>query len=118
MRDQAHENGYAKALGSLGIDWVKTRPIPKTNASSFPEVTKHLDLGPQGKQHSFCPDSLSQAGRVFPGLDKDLLALVQQTTEMEMAEVTGRWGTMTDKQVAARARGVVARRNGGPAQPT
>jgi len=29
-------------------------------------------------------------------MDKDLLALVQQTAEMDMAEVTGRWGTITD----------------------
>ncbi len=52
-------------------------------------MTKLLDLGPQSKQHSFSPDNLSQAGRVFPGLDKDLLALVQQTTEMELPRSPG-----------------------------
>jgi len=130
VRDQAHENAYAKALESLGIDWGKTLPIPKTNASSFPEVKKLLDLGLQSKQFSFSLDNLSEAGRIFqglspsgdgttlsadeqapagvpleiatermeefsPGLDKDLLALVQQTAEMEMAEVTGEWGALT-----------------------
>jgi Mn-containing catalase len=37
VRDQAHENAYAKALESLGVDWNKTLPIPKTNAEAFPE---------------------------------------------------------------------------------
>ena len=39
VRDQAHENAFAKALESLGVDWGKALPIPKTNAERFPEVT-------------------------------------------------------------------------------
>ena len=38
VRDQAHENAFAKALESLGVDG-KALPIPKTNAERFPEVT-------------------------------------------------------------------------------
>lgn len=43
--DQAHENAFAKALESLGVNWGKVLPIPKTNAEQFPEVKKLLDQG-------------------------------------------------------------------------
>ena len=45
VRDQAHENGYAKALETLGVQWNTLLPIPKTNAERFPEVKELLDLG-------------------------------------------------------------------------
>ena len=130
VRDQAHENAYAKALETLGVDWGKTLPIPKTNAEKFPEVKKLLELGLQNKQYSFNADDLSEAGRIFqgvspsgdgsvltaseqmpqgvpltiasermeefsPGLDKDLLALLQATAEMEMAEVQQFFGPVS-----------------------
>ena len=44
VRDPAHENAYANALESLGVDWGRTLPIPKTNAEKFPEVKKLVDL--------------------------------------------------------------------------
>ncbi|MBW0113399.1 manganese catalase family protein, partial [Pseudonocardia sp. KRD-182] len=121
VRDQAHENAYAKALESLGIDWGKTLPIPKTNAERFPEVKKLLDQGLHLKQFTFSADDLSEAGKIYrgeapasigggrlttevmpegfpmdiaaerpeefgPGLDPDLLALVQATAELELAD--------------------------------
>ncbi|MET0188795.1 MAG: manganese catalase family protein, partial [Pseudonocardia sediminis] len=123
VRDQAHENAYAKALEALGVDWGKLLPIPKTNAEKFPEVKTLLDQGLQSKQYTFSLDQLSEAGRIFqgdspskdgtkltteqapvgvpydiaaerpeefgPGLDADLLALVQATAEMEMATAPG-----------------------------
>jgi len=127
VRDQAHENGYAKALETLGIDWRKTLPIPKTNAERFPEVKKLVDLGLQSKQYTFDIDGKSEAGKIFqgtspsgdgtelssteqapkgapstisperleefsPGLDKDLLALIQQTAEMELADIESFYG--------------------------
>jgi len=135
VRDQAHENAYAKALESLGVDWNKTLPIPKTNAERFPEVKKLLDLELQSKQYTFSLDNLSEAGRIFqgvspskdrtvltateqmpqgvpltiasermeefsPGLDADLLALLQATAEMEMAEVSVDFGPLTAKGAA------------------
>jgi len=36
VQDQAHENTYAKALETLGVDWGQLLPIPKTNAQAFP----------------------------------------------------------------------------------
>ncbi len=135
VRDQAHENAYAKALETLSVDWGKTLPIPKTNAEKFPEVKKLLDLGLQSKQYSFSLDNLSEAGRIFqgvspskdgtmltadeqapqgfaqtvaaermeefsPGLDADLLALLQATAEMEMAQVQVDFGPLTEKGAA------------------
>ena len=130
VRDQAHENAYAKALGSLGVDWGKVLPIPKTNAERFPEVKKLLDLGLQSKQYTFSLDDLSEAGRIFqgvspskdgtvlvadeqmpqgvpltiavermeefsPGLDADLLQLLQATAEMELAGTQLSYGPLT-----------------------
>ncbi|MGO4254611.1 manganese catalase family protein [Paenarthrobacter sp. TAF1] len=117
VRDQAHENAYAKALESLGVNWGKVLPIPKTNAEQFPEVKKLLDLGLQSVQYTFSADNLSEAGKLYrgaspsndgtelsteqmpdgfpmtmsaerkeefaPGLDPELLALIQATAEQE-----------------------------------
>jgi Mn-containing catalase len=138
VRDQAHENAYAKALETLGVDWSKTLPIPKTDAERFPELKKLLELGLQSKQYSFSLDNLSEAGRIFqgvspsgdgtvltaseqapqgvpitiaaermeefsPGLDKDLLALLQATAEMEMAEVQLSYGPVSPEGAAPAA---------------
>ncbi|MWV48916.1 manganese catalase family protein [Rathayibacter sp. VKM Ac-2803] len=127
VRDQAHENAYAKALETLGIDWKKTLPIPKTNAEKFPEVKKLLDLGLQSKQYTFDLEGASEAGKIFrgaspsndgtdleskeqapegvpsviaperfeeyaPGLDPDLLKLIQTTAEMELDEISSFYG--------------------------
>ena len=127
VRDQAHENAYAKALETLGVDWNKALPIPKTNAEAFPEVKQLTDMGLHSKQFTFSADNLSEAGRIYqgvspsgdgsvlladeqmpegvpltiatermeefsPGLDKDLLELLQATAEMEMADVTVQYG--------------------------
>ncbi len=129
VRDQAHENGYAKALESLGVQWNKVLPIPKTNAEKFPEVKKLTDLGLQSKQYTFDLAAQSEAGRIFqgmspsndgttldaseqapagvpsviakerfeefsPGLDKDLLALIQASAEIEMAPVVDTYGPL------------------------
>jgi Mn-containing catalase len=121
VRDQAHENAYAKALESLGVNWDATLPIPKTEAERFPEVKKLLDQGLHLKQYTFSLDNLSEAGKIYrgaapaasngatltteqmpegfpmdiaverpeefaPGLDPELLELVQATAELELAQ--------------------------------
>src|SRR6187551_40527 len=119
VRDQAHENAFAKALESLGVNWGAALPIPKTNAEQFPEVKKLLDMGLQSIQYTFSADDESQADKLYrgaspsndgtelstavmpqgfpmtiaperreefsPGLDKELLALIQATAEVEIA---------------------------------
>ena len=121
VRDQAHENAYAKALESLGVNWGAALPIPKTDAERFPEVKKLLDQGLHLKQYTFSADNLSEAGKIYrgsapasvgggtltteqmpdgfpmdtaverpeefaPGLDPELLKLVQATAELELAD--------------------------------
>ena len=68
VRDQAHENAYARALETLGVNWNAALPIPKTNAESFPEVKRLLDMGLQSKQYSFDLDAQSEAGKIFQGM--------------------------------------------------
>jgi Mn-containing catalase len=127
VRDQAHENAYARALETLGVSWASVLPIPKTNAEKFPEVKKLLDLGLQSKQYTFDLTAASEAGKIFqgmspskdgtqldaseqapagvpitiaeerfeefsPGLDADLLALIQATADLEMSEVQPLYG--------------------------
>lgn len=129
VRDQAHENAYAKALETLGVNWKSTLPIPKTNAERFPEVKKLLDLGLQSKQYSFDLGDQSEAGKIFqgmspsgdgtkleareqapegtpieiaperweefsPGADQDLVALIEATAAMEMADIDATFGRM------------------------
>jgi Mn-containing catalase len=120
VRDQAHENAFAKALESLGVNWGAVLPIPKTNADRFPEVKKLTNLGLQSVQFTFSADNMSQASKLYrgaspsndgtelstqfmpegvpvkiaperreefaPGLDPELLALIQATAEVEMAD--------------------------------
>ena len=33
VRDQAHENAYAQALETLGVNWNVALPIPKTSST-------------------------------------------------------------------------------------
>ena len=129
VRDQAHENGYAKALETLGVDWKTLLPIPKTNAEKFPEVKRLLDLGLQSKGYSFDLKGQSEAGRIFqglspskdgtdlsiteqapegvpstiaverfeeyaPGLDPELLKLIQATAELELADIDATFGAL------------------------
>jgi len=131
VRDQAHENAYARALETLGVDWAKVLPIPRTDAEQFPEVRKLLDLGLQSKQYTFDLTASSEAGKIFrgmspskdgtrldaseqapegvpstiaderfeefsPGLDTDLLALIQATADLELADVEPRYGPVGD----------------------
>ncbi|MET1053045.1 MAG: manganese catalase family protein, partial [Mycetocola sp.] len=127
VRDQAHENAYAKALETLGVHWNTLLPIPKTNAEKFPEVKKLLDLGLQSKQYSFDLTGASEAGKIFrgmspsndgttldaseqapvgvpitiaperfeefaPGLDPELLKLIQATADLELQEIDAMFG--------------------------
>ena len=121
VRDQAHENAFAKALESLGVNWGAVLPIPKTNAEKFPEVKKLLKQGLQSVQYTFDAENASQAAKLYrgaspsgdgtelstaqlpeggpaitiaperreefsPGLDAELLSLIQATAEIEIAQ--------------------------------
>jgi len=66
VRDQAHENAFAKALETLGVNWGKLLPIPKTNAERYPEVKRLLDLGAHNQQFHWRLDG-SELGKIFQG---------------------------------------------------
>lgn len=65
-RDEAHQMAFAKALETLGVDWNKALPVPKFDASKFPEVKKLMDAGIHREQYHFRLDS-SQMDLIFSG---------------------------------------------------
>ncbi|MGI8691909.1 MAG: manganese catalase family protein [Geodermatophilaceae bacterium] len=67
VRDQAHENAYAKALETLGVDCGRTLPIPKTDAERYPEVQSLLEQGLATTKYTFSVEDLSEAGKIFRG---------------------------------------------------
>ena len=67
VRDQAHENAFAKALESLGVNWNAVLPITKTNAERFPEVKRLTDMGLQSIQYTFIADNRSEADKLYRG---------------------------------------------------
>src|SRR5436305_12678716 len=66
VRDHAHENVYAKALESLGVNWGKVLPIPNFDATKFPEVKKLMEQGAHNHQHHWRLDG-SELTRIFSG---------------------------------------------------
>ncbi|MCR2800474.1 MULTISPECIES: manganese catalase family protein [unclassified Microbacterium] len=87
VRDQAHENAFARALETLGVNWRTALPIPKTNAEKFPEVARLLDMGLQSKQYSFDLTNLSEAGKIFQGLSPSKDGTQLDATEQAPAGV-------------------------------
>jgi Mn-containing catalase len=66
VRDHAHENLYAKALESMGVNWGKVLPIPNFDATKFPEVKKLMDQGIHNQQHHWRLDG-SEMAKIFHG---------------------------------------------------
>jgi Mn-containing catalase len=66
VRDLAHEKVFAKALESLGVDWDKTLPVPKTDSSKMPEVKKLEDRNLHNQQWTFSNEE-SGLSKIFTG---------------------------------------------------
>ncbi len=66
VRDEAHEKAFAKALETLGVQWGNVLPIPKFDATKFPEVKKLIDLGINNQQFHWRLDG-SDLGKIFNG---------------------------------------------------
>lgn len=45
VRDNAHQNAFAKALETLGVEWGKIFPIPNDDIHKYPECQKYVDMG-------------------------------------------------------------------------
>jgi Mn-containing catalase len=66
-RDAAHEAAFAKALETLGVDWGRTLPVPKFDATKYPEVKALMDEGVHRVQHHWRLDG-SEMNLIFQGL--------------------------------------------------
>lgn len=66
VRDNAHQNAFAKALETLGVDWGKTFPVPNYDINKYPECKKFVDMGFHNALFNFRLDQ-NLAGEVFKG---------------------------------------------------
>jgi Mn-containing catalase len=64
VRDNAHQNAFAKALETLGVDWGKTFPVPNYDLNKYPECRKYVDMGFHNAQFNFRLDQ-TRIGEVF-----------------------------------------------------
>lgn len=66
VRDNAHQNAYAKALETLGVEWGKLFPVPNYDINKYPECRKYVEMGFHNVQFNFRMDA-TQIGEIFKG---------------------------------------------------
>ncbi|TCJ02599.1 manganese catalase family protein [Cytobacillus praedii] len=66
VRDNAHQNAFAKALETLGVDWGKLIPIPNYDLNKYPECRKYIEMGFHNAQFNFRLDN-TLIGEIFSG---------------------------------------------------
>lgn len=66
VRDNAHQNAFAKALETLGVNWGKLFPIPNYDINKYPECRKYVEMGFHNAQFNFRLDN-SRIGEIFNG---------------------------------------------------
>lgn len=66
VRDNAHQNAFAKALETLGVNWGKIFPIPNYDLNKYPECRKYVDMGFHEAQFNFRLDE-TRIGEIFQG---------------------------------------------------
>lgn len=66
VRDNAHQNAFAKALETLGVDWGKLFPVPNYDINKYPECRKYVDLGYHNVQFNFRLDQ-TRIAEIFQG---------------------------------------------------
>jgi Mn-containing catalase len=66
VRDNAHQNAFAKALETLGVDWGKIFPVPNYDINKYPECRKYVDMGFHNAQFNFRLDE-TLIGQIFQG---------------------------------------------------
>ncbi|MGQ7885477.1 manganese catalase family protein [Paenibacillus sp. WC2504] len=67
VRDNAHQNAFAKALETLGVDWGKLFPVPNYDINKYSECRKFVDMGYHNMQFNFRLDD-TRIGEVFQGV--------------------------------------------------
>ncbi|MDM5327410.1 manganese catalase family protein [Neobacillus sp. CF12] len=66
VRDNAHQNAFAKALETLGVDWGKIFPVPNYDINKYPECRKYVEMGFHNAQFNFRLDE-TLIGAIFQG---------------------------------------------------
>lgn len=66
VRDNAHQNAFAKALETLGVEWGKVFPIPNYDINKYPECKKFVDMGFHNALFNFRLDQ-DLLGEIFNG---------------------------------------------------
>jgi len=66
VRDNAHQNAFAKALETLGVDWGKVFPVPNYDINKYPECRKFVDMGFHNALFDFRLDQ-HMLGDIFNG---------------------------------------------------
>ncbi|MBS4172157.1 manganese catalase family protein [Bacillus sp. FJAT-49736] len=66
VRDNAHQNAFAKALESLGVEWAKIFPVPNYDINKYPECRKYVEKGFHNAQFNFRLDN-TLIGEIFNG---------------------------------------------------
>ena len=66
VRDNAHQNAFAKALETLGVNWGKLFPVPNYDINKYPECRKYVEMGFHNAQFNFRLDE-TRIGEIFSG---------------------------------------------------
>lgn len=66
VRDNAHQNAFAKALETLGVEWGKLFPVPNYDINKYPECKKYVDMGFHNAQFNFRLDN-TRIAEIFKG---------------------------------------------------
>ncbi|MEE6452299.1 manganese catalase family protein [Gottfriedia acidiceleris] len=66
VRDNAHQNAFAKALETLGVNWGKLFPVPNYDINKYPECRKFVEMGYHNAQFNFRLDE-TLMGEIFKG---------------------------------------------------
>ncbi|MCP8969396.1 manganese catalase family protein [Ectobacillus ponti] len=66
VRDNAHQNAFAKALETLGVQWGKLFPVPNYDLNKYPECRKYVEMGFHNTQFNFRLDP-TRIGEIYSG---------------------------------------------------
>ncbi|MCR1991747.1 manganese catalase family protein [Bacillus subtilis] len=66
VRDNAHQNAFAKALETLGVEWAKLLPVPNYDINKYSECRKYVELGYHNAQFNFRLDE-TRISEIYQG---------------------------------------------------
>ena len=66
VRDNAHQNAFAKTLETLGVEWGKLFPVSNYDINKYSECRKYVEMGFHNAQFNFRLDP-TRMGEIFQG---------------------------------------------------